>query len=687
MRTPLKTLDHPDQSPSPSLEGDGGVDFSGEAVSGSGRADRDKRESYVGYEPRRTRFQSRWAPWSWSGSGSPEERSRSPERRDYSNWRSHEGDHEEEGAIKEVSDSPPTPTPAAVFVAHEPAFRVSAGLRNLGNTCFMNAVLQCLVHTRPLVQGLSMIKHYTPCFSDEFCLVCALREHVSLSFSLLDVISPYKIADNLKYFSPDFVRYHQEDAHEFLQCMLNKLEKYPICSEDPFSVTPSDNLVKQVFGGSLVSRLQCSQCNHISCTPEDLIDFSLEIGDISTLDGALDSFTKLEKIEDIKLTCDRCNEKVLMEKQLIVDKAPLVASFHLKRFKNDGITVEKISKHVEYPLSLNLHPYIVSHSEDNAGLIYDLYAVVVHSGYSSNSGHYVGYVRSSPSTWHEFDDSVVTRVGESYVLSQEAYILFYAKHENSWFSNDKEVQSLCHSTISPISVLDNGNLSSESDYSTENQHKCDIPLSRHQESGEAACQPACSGSQQANIEVRFENKGHGKYSDLLLNGEDDKDEVVVDDFSFNFEMLLNGEDKENKTRVVDTNDSSLNCDMLKDEARNEEAGNLTNNNTIRPRGDSIQSPSSQAASTGSLEAAKVEKRVLRKRPAAKPTDDPRNKQVLKSLKRTNMNMPMSRAKNILACLNLNGSPNKKNEKALLHPPVYSRKSDRLNSSVRSAIFR
>ncbi|MFS8030013.1 putative ubiquitinyl hydrolase 1 [Helianthus anomalus] len=90
---------------------------------------------------------------------------------------------------------------------------------------------------------------------------------------------------------------------------------------------------------------------------------------------------------------------------------------------------------------------------------YELYAVVVHAGFSSSSGHYYSYVRSAPDTWYKFDDRKVTYVSEACVLSEEAYILFYAKQGTPWFSNFLETfkPSLNSnlSNTSPKSVLEN----------------------------------------------------------------------------------------------------------------------------------------------------------------------------------------------------------------------------------------
>ena len=39
---------------------------------------------------------------------------------------------------------------------------------------------------------------------------------------------------------------------------------------------------------------------------------------------------------------------------------------------------------------------------------YRLYAVLVHSGYSSNSGHYYCYIRTSNGVWYQMNDSIVS---------------------------------------------------------------------------------------------------------------------------------------------------------------------------------------------------------------------------------------------------------------------------------------
>lgn len=82
--------------------------------------------------------------------------------------------------------------------------------------------------------------------------------------------------------------------------------------------------------------------------------------------------------------------------------------------------------------------------------------MLVHSGYTLDSGHYYCFVRSSPDCWYELDDWQVNRVTEGTVLNQQAYILFYFRQGSPWFSSGlgPEVISKLKVIGSPKSVAE-----------------------------------------------------------------------------------------------------------------------------------------------------------------------------------------------------------------------------------------
>ncbi|CAN0904850.1 Ubiquitin carboxyl-terminal hydrolase 21 [Linum grandiflorum] len=330
---------------------------------------------------------------------------------------------------------------------------MGAGLRNLGNSCFISSILQCLTHTVPLVMALRTHNHSLPrdSGSDGFC--CVLADHIERALaSSGEAIGPGYFYDNLSCISTSFQRDKQEDAHEFLQSLLAKLGGGCL-HQNPAEISSSsqaDNIVQQLFGGRFLNKLTCCSCGRVSDKYEPLIDLSLEIEEVDTLEGALGSFTQVERMET-KLTCDNCKDIVIMKKQLRLDWTPPVTIFHLKRFQSKGGSIEKIEKYVQFPLELDLRPYSTYGQDDHqVNVRYQLYGVVVHNGKSPTFGHYRCYIRSSLGKWHELNDVSVTECGEEFALSQDAYILLYAKEGTPWFSSlmeqrkvDQDLGSSC----------------------------------------------------------------------------------------------------------------------------------------------------------------------------------------------------------------------------------------------------
>jgi len=88
----------------------------------------------------------------------------------------------------------------------------------------------------------------------------------------------------------------------------------------------------------------------------------------------------------------------------------------------------KIEGHVRFSTVLDIKPYLTPELQQGVfqKAICRLFAVVVHTGKNSHSGHYVAYVQNvSKKEWWKMDDAKIVRVPWNEVQSAEAYMLFY----------------------------------------------------------------------------------------------------------------------------------------------------------------------------------------------------------------------------------------------------------------------
>lgn len=342
------------------------------------------------------------------------------------------------------------------------------GLGNLGNTCFLNSVLQALRLSWPLADLFLPYKSLSiraeskkKDLLDAFQTLLRDFWRVVPAEGTQPTLIPHGFFHKLRLVLQDteddwYRPGQQSDAAEALQYILDSLHdalQRPVRMDVVGSAIPASaeeaaqrraieswigffkkeysEIVKQFYGQVQIA-VQCTECKTVSerYEPWLMLKAPIPVPGTNTLASCLDAAFAPETLTDYQ--CDTCAKKVSAILRTRISHLPPVTILTLKRFTNTGAKlVGKIAWDLD---ALDFAPHFAFSYDPITGgggggggggtapLVYETFAVIEHKGFAQG-GHYRMYGKQG-SLWNEYDDSAVRTVHPDAVVTQDSYILF-----------------------------------------------------------------------------------------------------------------------------------------------------------------------------------------------------------------------------------------------------------------------
>lgn len=256
------------------------------------------------------------------------------------------------------------------------------GLINVGNTCFMNCILQLLIGCPKLVDLFLNNK-----FENE--LIKYQKTFIDYFDDKTKTLGPMILYNRYKLLNKNYTGMTQEDAHEYLTFTI----------DDIHELSKNLNLdIKSLFEIGLESKVTCLECNHFSSVKINENFLSLNINEDIDLLTSFNDFFKSELLNDEdRWHCDKCKNKVNSEKKIELTKLPDYLFINLNRISMNNNILQKNVNDIEYPMEWTVDKK------------YYLRGIIYHMG-NIFKGHYICAITRNGNEWFIIDDTNISKI-------------------------------------------------------------------------------------------------------------------------------------------------------------------------------------------------------------------------------------------------------------------------------------